>query len=157
MRYIMIDRVTEFQKGEYACAIKNITMTDEMLQDHFPAYPVFPGALILEAIAQLSGFLLEVSLNRPEQIRRALLAQVQQAKFHKLAEPGDQLLIRVTINQLMEDAAKIDAKVLIAGEKAATATLTFILKELDFPKIHEQRKEFYTIWTRHLTNIPEIL
>jgi len=157
MRYFLIDRVIEFQKGESAAGIKNITLTDEILQDHFPTYPVFPGVLMIEAMAQLGGFLVESSRNRPDTIRRAVLAQVDKAKFHQPAEPGDQLIVRVSMAEQMSDAARVNAKIEVLGEKIATAKITFVLREIESSAIHEQRRELYRLWTRHLSPVPEIL
>src|SRR5262245_13463397 len=103
MRYFLIDKVTELAVGERARGVKNVTLTDEVLHDHFPDYPVMPGALILEAGAQLAGFLLETSLNRPnEPPRRALLVQVELAKFHSFAGPGDQIDIAVNAESVRD-------------------------------------------------------
>jgi 3-hydroxyacyl-[acyl-carrier-protein] dehydratase len=157
MRYFMIDRVTEFVSGQRAAGVKNITLSDEILHDHFPDYPVFPGAFVVEAMAQLGGFLIEMSLNRPGFIRRAMLARIDQAKFHKTAEPGDQMLLSVQFSQQMEDAVKIRAEAAISGEKSAVAELTFVLKTIDSERIHEQRRYIYKLWTKHLDPIPEIL
>ena len=157
MRYFMIDRITGFTIGESASAIKNVTLSEDILHDHFPDYPVLPGAFVVESIAQLGGFLLEMSLNKPDCIRRALLIQIDHAKFYKPAEPGDQLILHVQMAEQMEDAAKISAKVNISGEKMALAKLTFLMKMIDSQKIHAQRRYFYKLWTRHLDQIPEIL
>src|SRR5438067_691906 len=98
MRYFLIDKVTELVLGTHARGVKNITLTDEVLHDHFPDHPIMPGALILEAAAQLAGFLLEVSFNQAgEPPRRALLVQIELAKFHDTAGPGDQLDLLVTL------------------------------------------------------------
>ena len=86
MRYFLIDKVTDLVVGERARGVKNITLSDEILHDHFPDYPIMPGALILEAAAQLAGFLLEMTFNKAgAPLLRALLIQVQQAKFHETA------------------------------------------------------------------------
>ena len=157
MRYFMLDRITEFIKGNRASGIKNISLSEDILHDHFPTYPVFPGALVIEAMAQLGGFLFEMSINRPEKIRRALLAQIERAKFHKMAEPGDQLLLQAHMAEQMDDAAKIDIRVNLSEEKIAVAKLTFVLMEIESEKIHEQRRFFYQLWTKHLKPTPEIL
>src|SRR5437588_5251804 len=108
MRYFLIDKVTELDIGKSVRGIKNITLSDEILHDHFPDFPVMPGALILEAASQLAGFLLEVSLNKPGvPLRRAMLAQVELAKFHDSAGPGDQLEILTRIETLRETAAQV--------------------------------------------------
>ena len=89
MRYFLIDKVTDLVVGERARGVKNITLSDEILHDHFPDYPVMPGTLILEAAAQLAGFLLEMTFNKAgAPLLRALLIQVQQAKFHETADRG---------------------------------------------------------------------
>ena len=157
MRYYLIDRVTEFAKGLAATGVKNITLSEEILQDHFPDFPVFPGALIIESMAQLGGFLAEMSLNEPGRIRRALLAQIDRAKFHKAVEPGEQLLLRVHLGAQLPDAVKIEARAELNREKMATATLTFVLKEIDSVKIHDQRRYIYKLWTKHLDPTPVIL
>lgn len=157
MRYFMIDRITEFHAGRSAAGIKNVTLSEDILHDHFPDHPVFPGAFIMESMAQLGGFLIEMSLNTPECIRRALLAQIDQAKFHAGARPGDQIILTARLARRMEDAVKIDALAEISGEKAARATLTFFLKKIDSEKIHEQRRYVYALWTEDLEKMPEIL
>ena len=156
MRYFLLDRVTEFVAGESAAGIKNVTLSNEVLHDHFPDLPVFPGALVVEAMAQLGGFLLEMSRNRTDYIRRALLIQIDQAKFHKPAEPGDQIRLFATIGEQMEDAAKINARAELDGEKMAVARLTFLMKEIDSNKIHQQRRYVYRLWTRLLDPRPPI-
>src|ERR1044071_5054987 len=99
MRYYLIDKVTSLDLGKEARGIKCVTLTDEILHDHFPDYPMLPGALIVEAAAQLAGFLLEMSFNgdgRP--LVRALLVQVQRAKFYNAVGPGDSMEVVFTID-----------------------------------------------------------
>lgn len=157
MRYLMLDRILGFQKHQSATAIKNITLSDDIFTDHFPELPIYPGAFLIEAAAQLGGFLVEMSLNTSSQVRRALLVQVNQAKFHRPAEPGDQLLLEAEMDNAGDDAARIKATITCAGEKVARIHLTFVLKEVPHPMIHEQRRSLYRIWTKNLAGIPEIL
>jgi len=145
MRYFMLDRVTEFRKGIRACGIKNITLTEDILHDHFPDYPVFPGAMLIEAMAQLGGFLLEMSVNTKDSIRRALLAQIDKAKFHNLAEPGDQLRLSAELDEQIDDAAKVNLTVQCGDSKIANAKLTFVLKPIESEKIHAQRRYCYRL------------
>src|ERR671930_270020 len=106
MRYFLIDKVTELTVGRSARGVKNVTLTDEVLHDHFPDHPVMPGALILEAAAQLAGFLLEATVNTAlddqQPPRRALLVGVDLAKFHDFAGPGDQIELHVSIDALRD-------------------------------------------------------
>ena len=88
--------------------MKCATLTDEILHDHFPDFPMLPGALIVEAAAQLAGFLLEMTFNAAgSRVVRALLAQIQRAKFHEPVGPGDRIEIVATIDR--------DARVVGAG------------------------------------------
>ena len=149
MRYFLIDRVTELKVGEVARGIKNITLTDEVLHDHFSDYPIMPGALIVEGASQLAGFLLEMTLNKEGSTpKRALLVQIDKAKFHCLSGPGDQLIIETRIASLHETAARIDVKVTESERLIAKAKLTFMMKEIDSEWVHEQRRRLYKIWTR---------
>ena len=149
MRYFLIDRVTELAVGRRARGVKSVTLSDEILHDHFPDYPILPGMLVLEAMAQLGGFLLEMSRNRPGQpVRRALLAQVRQAKFHDTTGPGDQLDITVTLDSDLESAAQVRGVARVGDRRVARADLTFVLKTVDSEKLHEQRRAVYRLWTR---------
>lgn len=151
MRWFMIDKVTELVVGERARGVKNVTLSDETLHDHFPDHPILPGVLILEAAAQLAGFLLEVSLNRPgAPLRRALMMQIQQAKFYEACGPGDQLVIDVRIDSTLEAAAQVSAGMRVGERRVARAGLTFVLKEIASERVHEQRRYLYQLWTRDL-------
>ena len=157
MRYFMLDRILSFDKLQSASAIKNITLSDDVLSDHFPELPIYPGAFIIESAAQLGGFLVEMSINTPSSIRRAMMVQVDQAKFHHPTEPGDQLLLNAEIDSLMADAARVMVKVSCSGNKVARVLITFVLKDVPWEKIHEQRRGLYRIWTKSIKECPEIL
>ncbi|MFH0901125.1 MAG: 3-hydroxyacyl-ACP dehydratase FabZ family protein [Pseudomonadota bacterium] len=150
MRYFLIDKVTELVVGEKARGVKNVSLADEYLHDHFPDYPIMPGALIIEAIAQLAGFLLSVTVNQDDAPpRRALLVQVRQAKFHQLVGPGDQLDIEVKLVSLLSSAALVKAEALVGNRRAVRAELMFTLNEIPSERVHEQLRYLYRLWTRH--------
>ena len=151
MRYFLIDKVTELEIGKSVRGIKNVTLSDEILHDHFPDHPIMPGALILEAISQLAGFLLEMTVNKPDgPLKRSLLAQVELAKFHDFAGPGDQLDINIALDSLHEASAKVTAEVKAGSKRIARASLMFVLREVASEKVHEQRRYLYRLWTRDL-------
>ena len=158
MRYFLVDKVTELKPGERARGVKCVTLSDEVLHDHFPDHPVMPGVLILESLAQLAGFLLETSLNKAgSPLRRALLAQVQQAKFHEMAGPGDALDLEVTIESTLEGAAQVSAEARVGDRKMVRALLTFVMKEIPSQRVHDQRRYVYGLWTKDLKPPPTLL
>jgi 3-hydroxyacyl-[acyl-carrier-protein] dehydratase len=151
VRYFLLDRVTAIAPGESARGVKNVTLTDEVLHDHFPDYPMLPGALIVEAAAQLAGFLLEVSFEAGSQTpRRAVLVQIEKAKFYRPAEPGDQIEIRAELRSTLETAAQVAVEADVGGERVMRATLTFMMKAVDSERVHEQRRQLYRLWTKGL-------
>jgi 3-hydroxyacyl-[acyl-carrier-protein] dehydratase len=151
MRYILLDRITSLTKGKEARGLKCVTLTDEVLHDHFPDYPILPGVLLVEAAAQLAGFLLEMSTEDPDPPRRAVLVQIDRAKFYKPAQPGDAVEIFAEMSQVLDAAAKIQVGADIRGEKAMRGALTFMLQRPDSERVQEQRRYLYKLWTRELT------
>jgi len=87
MRWIWIDKFVEFESGKRAVAIKNVSLAEEHLHDHFPGYPVMPQSLLIEAMAQTSGILVGEARNFKEKV---ILAKITRAVFYDLARPGDQ-------------------------------------------------------------------
>ena len=151
MRYFLLDRVTDIVVGESAKGVKNVTLTDEVLHDHFPDYRILPGALLVEAMAQLAGFLLEVTHNADDKpLVRALLVGVDKAKFSQPAEPGDSVEILVRAAAALDTAAQVEAEARIGDTRIARAHLTFMLKEIDSDRVHEQRRYLYRLWTKKL-------
>jgi 3-hydroxyacyl-[acyl-carrier-protein] dehydratase len=152
MRYYLIDKVTELTAGQSARGVKCVTLTDEVVHDHFPDFPMLPGALIVEAAAQLSGFLLEMTFNRPgEPVVRALLVQIQRAKFYEPAGPGDRLDILATLGSSRESSAEVAFEATVDGRNAARGTLTFVLRAIESARVHEQRRQVYALWTREFS------
>jgi 3-hydroxyacyl-[acyl-carrier-protein] dehydratase len=155
MRFFLIDRVDELVAGERARGVKAITLADETLWDHFPGQPVFPGSLLIEAMAQLGGLLAEASYHAQyDDTRRALLAQVERAKFHAACRPGDQLVVGATLGSLPGAAAQLACTVARDGELAAQAQLTYKLVAIDDTALHAQRLALYRLWTAHLNPRP---
>lgn len=157
MRYFLFDQITEINLSEKKItAFKCITLTDEILFDHFPENPILPGSLMIEGLAQLSGLIVEMILNSDEEkaVRRALLVQVDKMKFFKLSTPGDRLTYEVVVESVLEDGAKVRVLAHENGDKRASGYLFFALKEIPSEKITQQRRECYQIWTKKLENPP---
>jgi 3-hydroxyacyl-[acyl-carrier-protein] dehydratase len=151
MRFFLVDRVDELKPGELIRGVKNVTLSEDFLQDHFPSLPLFPGTLMIEALAQLGGCLVEATFNQSDDdIRRAILAQVDRAKFQEAVRPGDQLKIVCRLVSMLEGAAQVKGEASVGEREVARATLIFALRTVESERIHRQRKEIYEIWTRHL-------
>lgn len=97
MRWFWIDRFNEFVRGKQATAVKNVSLAEEHLHDHFPGAAIMPNSLVVEGMAQTAGLLVAEAL---EFNRRVVLAKVAKAEFHFDAVPGDTLLFRATILDL---------------------------------------------------------
>jgi 3-hydroxyacyl-[acyl-carrier-protein] dehydratase len=145
VRFFLVDRVLELVPGERIRGVKCVTLTDEVLHDHFPDHPMLPGTLIVEALAQLGGYLVEES--NPGQ-GRAVLAQIEQARFHLPVGPGDRLDLSCGLLSQLEGAAQVEGEARLEGQKAATARLTFVLRKVESEKVHRQRDDLYRIWRR---------
>ena len=106
MRWYWIDRFLEFESGRYAKAIKNISLAEDHLHDHFPSYPMIPNSLVLEGLAQTGG-LLVCEHNRFTE--KVILAKVSKAEFFCEAVPGDTLTYTATIEYIKEEGAMVSA------------------------------------------------
>ena len=151
MRFFFVDRVDELKPGESIRGIKNITYNEDFLEDHFPDNPIYPGTLIVEALAQIAGFLVECTFDvGTDAPRRAVLAQIEKAKFYGPVRPGDQVQLHCEMESTLEGAAQIKAEARVAGKRVASVTLLFVLWKVDSEKVHRQRRELYRIWTQNL-------
>lgn len=158
MRYYLLDKITAFEKNVMAKAVKCVTFSEETLHDHFPDFPVMPGALLVEAAAQLASFLFEMSINdantRP--IRRSILVQIDHAKFHHFAEPGDRLTLTAQLVNPTVSSTRCDVCIAVDAQKISTMTLTLVSRQIESEHLHEQRRYIYRIWTRGLEPAPVI-
>ena len=106
MRWFWIDRFQEFESGRHAVAVKNVSLAEEHLHDHFPGAPVMPNSLIIEGLAQTGGLLVAEHGGFNE---RVVLAKIAKARFHFPAVPGDTLVYRATIEDIHKDGAVVSA------------------------------------------------
>jgi 3-hydroxyacyl-[acyl-carrier-protein] dehydratase len=106
MRWYWIDRFIEFQSGRQAKAVKNISLAEDHLHDHFSYYPLIPNTLVLEGLAQTGGLLVCEHNHFREKV---VLAKVPKAVFHCEATPGDTLLYTATIEYIRPEGAMVTA------------------------------------------------
>lgn len=123
--FLLVDRVTEINGTESIKGYKNISANEIFFQGHFPNHPVFPGVLILEAMAQLGAILI---LRRfPESKRMAYYAGIDNAKFKRLVVPGDKLELIAKILRDRGGFVVMESKAYVDGDLAAEAVLKAIL------------------------------
>lgn len=148
MRYLLVDRIEELKKHEYATAVKCISLADDVFEHHFPGQPVYPGALLIESMAQLGGALLELSL-RDERPRtpRCVLSAVK-AKFRDFAKPGDALRLRAEVVSCHEDAALVRVATSCGERRVCEAEITYVLLDVADPKLDRSRQELLELLTR---------
>jgi 3-hydroxyacyl-[acyl-carrier-protein] dehydratase len=117
MRWFWIDRFTQFESGRTATAIKNVSLAEGHLHDHFPGAPLMPNSLVIEGLAQTGGLLTAQHSDFEE---RVVLAKVAKARFHFSAAPGDTLIYRVTIEDIHKDGAIVSgtSHCITAGDPA---------------------------------------
>jgi 3-hydroxyacyl-[acyl-carrier-protein] dehydratase len=152
MRFFLIDRITVWAPGERAEAVKNVALSEDYLRDHFPRVPTMPGVLMLEAMAQLAGILLEDAvLTRDGKRVKAVLSIVERAKFRRLVKPGDQLRIVASGLELREASGRARGQAFVGDELAASADLIFAWFEREDDRLEAKRREIIDIWMRGLS------
>ncbi len=130
--FLMIDRVLTFEAEQSLTAIKNITFNEPIFTGHFPQSPVFPGVLILEAMAQASALLAFKSMGGyPSEKTLYLLAGIDKARFKIQVIPGDQIHFAVNVIREKRGIWKFDAVATVNDKKVCTAEVLIAKNELD--------------------------
>ncbi len=148
MRYLLIDRIQQIEFNKQLYAIKNVALSEDVYSEHFFGFPVMPGALLIECLAQAGTALLEVSTSFE---KKALLIMVEHAKFRSFVHPGDQLSIAVNVVSLDHNVALMDGTIQVAERLVANAQLIFTLKDVsEFypPKIKPLMDAIYNFWLK---------
>ena len=122
MRWIWIDAFAEFESGQRASAIKNITLAEEHLHDHFPGYPVMPACLLIEGMAQTAGILVGEARGFAENV---ILAKIRKAEFDDYAVPGDQIRFDAVLETIDERAAATTGSIMKNGKPMGKVDLMF--------------------------------
>ncbi len=120
--FLLVDRVLDTDGESYIEALKNVTVNEPCFQGHFPEKPIFPGVLLIEAMAQAAGLMLIASSDKPAAFDTVLLS-VDQAKFRRMVTPGDQLRIRAELKQRRATSAKFSCVIHVDGALVAQCEL----------------------------------
>jgi len=121
---LLVDRVLEFELGKRLLAVKNVTINEPFFVGHFPQRPVMPGVLILEAMAQAAALLsLESAGVEIDEKTLVYFAAIDNARFKRPVEPGDQLMMEITLLRLRQGVQRFQGVARVAGELAAEAEM----------------------------------
>jgi 3-hydroxyacyl-[acyl-carrier-protein] dehydratase len=122
MRWIWIDRFVEFLPGKRAVAIKNVSLAEEHLHDHWAPFPIMPVSLMIEGMAQTAGILVGQARDFKEKV---ILAKISKAEFNDIVTPGDQLTYQAEIETISPEAAATRGTVLRNGQPIGHIDLMF--------------------------------
>ena len=122
--FLLVDRVVALEPHKRLTAIKNVTINEPFFQGHFPGHPVMPGVLIIEALAQASGVLTQLSDGGPSVDKPVYyLVKVDKARFSRIVVPGDQLELHVAQKRMLKRMGLYDCRATVAGEEVASAEI----------------------------------
>jgi 3-hydroxyacyl-[acyl-carrier-protein] dehydratase len=125
--FLMVDRVVEWDPGKRIVAIKNVTINEPFFVGHFPGYPVMPGVLIVEALAQAGGIIALKALGGGKRI--AFFGGIDNCKFRRPVVPGDQLRLEATVIAHKGPVWKLHCEAFVGDALAARADLTATLRD----------------------------
>ncbi len=136
MRWIWIDKFLEFNSGKSAVSLKNVSLAEEHLHDHFPGFPVMPECLMIEAMAQTAGILCGEARNFEEKV---ILAKIKKAVFFHFVRPGDTIILHAEIESIAPEAASTAGKIMRGDTLIAEISLMFShidnnISGLEFPE-----------------------
>ncbi len=130
--FLLIDRVVELERKQRIVAIKNVTINEPFFTGHFPAMPIMPGVLIVEAIAQAGGALLLTEVEDRD-TKLMMFTGIERARFRRPVLPGDQLRIEVDVKAWRIRAVRMEGTAYVNGKRVAEAVVTCQL--VDRPQI----------------------
>jgi 3-hydroxyacyl-[acyl-carrier-protein] dehydratase len=130
--FLLVDRVLAFEPGQSLTGLKNVSYNEPFFPGHFPQRPIMPGVLILEALAQATGILAFKSEGeRPDHRSMYYLVGVDNARFKRPVEPGDQLILEVRLDRIKRGIGKFFGEAKVGGQLAATAELMCARRDID--------------------------
>jgi 3-hydroxyacyl-[acyl-carrier-protein] dehydratase len=127
--FLLVDRVISLEEGKEIVAVKNVTINEPFFPGHFTYYPVMPGVLVVEALAQAAAILSFKTMNsKPSDDSVYYFAGIDNVRFKKPVSPGDQLILKVKIDRIMRGIWKYSAQALVDDAVVAEADLLCTLK-----------------------------
>lgn len=128
---LLVDRVLEFEAGKFIRGVKNVTANEPFFQGHFPAYPVMPGVLVIEAMAQVAGLLTMLSdVARRDGSQMVLFAGIDEARFKRQVLPGDTLLLEADLERAVRGIGRFKARASVDGQLVCEARLMAAIRDV---------------------------
>jgi 3-hydroxyacyl-[acyl-carrier-protein] dehydratase len=155
MHFSLVDRITSLQKGESISAVKNLSLAEEYLGDHFPGFPVMPGVLMVEASVQSGAWLIRYT----EDFKHStiLLKQARAVRFNSFVTPGRTLVVNVKVHKWTDEDIVFKGSGTVEGASAVSAKLTLErfnladrnaeLAKSDQSRIEHMRNLFAQVWS----------
>jgi 3-hydroxyacyl-[acyl-carrier-protein] dehydratase len=130
---LLVDAVYDYEVGKWIRGLKSVSVNEPFFQGHFPHYPVMPGVLVIEAMAQLAGLLTILSgVAKRDGSQLVLFAGIDEARFKRQVMPGDQLVIQVDLARAIRGVGRFNAVARVADNVVCEATLLAAVR--DMPK-----------------------
>lgn len=147
MRYVLLDRITALTPPDRAAAVKCVSLSDDVFADHFPGLPIFPGALVLEALAELGGVLLEATMReRGRADLYAVLSIVERMKLRRRVLPGDRIELEARGLAAQEEGGRVRVSARVEEQLVTETELTFTLVPITNPTVIAQRRQLLDVW-----------
>lgn len=147
MRFFLIDRITRWEVGAAAEAVKNVALSEDFFDDHFPRRPIMPGVLLLEGMAQLAGLLAEASLQAAHgRNAKAILTVLERTRFRAMVRPGDSLVYRAEMISVNTEGAKASVRATRDERVIATTAMLFAFQDVEDPLLDRRRSELLKMW-----------
>jgi len=127
--FLLVDRAEDYRPSESIVGIKCVTMNEPFFVGHFPSYPVMPGVLIIEAIAQSGAVLMSKSLDVDVEGKTILFMSLDNARFRAPVRPGDELRMEVSVLRARRDIYKFKGRALVRGKVAAEVEFAAMVVE----------------------------
>ena len=122
--FLLVDKVVDYKPGEYLIAVKNVSVNEPFFPGHFPQRPVFPGVLIMEALAQATGLLaFKTQGKKPDGSSLYYFAGIDNCRFKQPVQPGDQMFLEVKLLTTKRNIWKFSAEAKVDGKVVASAEL----------------------------------